>query len=193
VKWCVSFLTHPLIFIGQEELPRLLGHHQGTNEVVTCGAEEWGQVGESSMRRSCRLSGRYTGMHLASPLACHDKRTRGRAAQEASRWVRPNWGIGRPRGSSVRISFRLGDCQVVPKVGMGVFAVFLSCYLVVVGPWIRMLAPDWSRVCFFGLMRCHGHVGACVAARHHVAWCGSHRAHMMSNAYLSHTGSDVCK
>jgi hypothetical protein len=34
-------------------------------------------------------------------------------------------------------------------VGMGVFALFLARYLVVVGPWIRVLAPDWSRVCFF--------------------------------------------
>jgi hypothetical protein len=89
--------------------------------------------------------------------------------------------------------FSSSDCQVGPKAGMGVFAVFLSSYLVVVGPWIRVFAPDWSRVCFFGLMRCHGHVGACVAARRHVAWCGSHRAHMMSSEYLSHAGSEVCK
>jgi hypothetical protein len=54
-------------------------------------------------------------------------------------------------------------------VDMRVFALFLARYLVVVGPWIRVLAPDWSRVCFFGSMRCHGHVGACVAARRHVA------------------------
>jgi hypothetical protein len=52
---------------------------------------------------------------------------------------------------------------------MGVFLVFLACYLVVVGPWIHVLAPDWLRVCLFGSMRCHGHVGACVAAHRHVA------------------------
>jgi hypothetical protein len=75
---------------------------------------------------------------------------------------------------------------VGPKVGMGVFAVFLACYLVVVGPWIRVLAPDWSEVCFFGSMRCHRHVGACVAARRHVACYGSYRVHMISSAYLSH-------
>jgi hypothetical protein len=45
--------------------------------------------------------------------------------------------------------------QVGPKVGMRVLAVFLASYLVVVGPWIRVLAPDWSRVCFFGSMMCH--------------------------------------
>jgi hypothetical protein len=36
-------------------------------------------------------------------------------------------------------------------------------------------------------------VGACVAACRHVAWFGSHQVHMMSYAYLSHLGSDVCK
>jgi hypothetical protein len=76
---------------------------------------------------------------------------------------------------------------------MGVFTVFLTSYLMVVGPWIRVLAPDWSRVCFFWLMRCHDHVGSCVAARRHVAWCGSHRAHAMSCAYLSHPNSKVGK
>jgi hypothetical protein len=65
-----------------------------------------------------------------------------------------------------------------------VLAVFLTRYLVVVGPWIRVLAPDWSRVCFFGSMMCHGHVDSCVATRRHVAWCGSHRFHMISCAYL---------
>jgi hypothetical protein len=61
--------------------------------------------------------------------------------------------------------------QVGPKVGMRVLTVFLASYLVVVGPWIRVLAPDWSRVCFFGSMMCHVHVDSCVAAPHHVAWC----------------------
>jgi hypothetical protein len=35
--------------------------------------------------------------------------------------------------SSVRAGFRRSDCQVGPKVDMGVFAVFLACYLMVVG------------------------------------------------------------
>jgi hypothetical protein len=52
-----------------------------------------GQVGESSMR-SCKLPGRYSGIHLAPPLARHDKTTCGRAAQEASK------GFDRPRGSA---------------------------------------------------------------------------------------------
>jgi hypothetical protein len=54
-------------------------------------------------------------------------------------------------------------------VGMGVLEVFLASYLVVVGPWIHVLAPDWSRVCFFGLIMCDGHMDSCVAARRHVA------------------------
>jgi hypothetical protein len=54
---------------------------------------------------------------------------------------------------------------------MGVFVLFLASYLMDVGPCIRVLAPDWSRLCF-GLVRCHGHVGSYVAARRHVAWCG---------------------
>jgi hypothetical protein len=83
-------------------------------------------------------------------------------------------GIGRSWGGTDHAGFHPGDCQVGPKVGMGVFALFRSRYLMGVGPWIRMLAPDWSRVCFFGSVRCHGHVGACVAAHLHVAWCGSH-------------------
>jgi hypothetical protein len=102
-------------------------------------------------------------------------------------------GIGRPPSSSVRVGFRPSDCQVGPKVDMGLFAVFLARYIMVVVSWIRVLTPNWSRVCLFGSMRCHEHVGACVAARRHVAWCGSHRAHMMSSAYLSHPGFDVCK
>jgi hypothetical protein len=52
-----------------------------TNEVVTCGAEDWGQVGESSMRRSCRLSNGYLGRHLALPLVRHDKPTCGSVVQ----------------------------------------------------------------------------------------------------------------
>jgi hypothetical protein len=101
---------------------------------------------------------------------------------------------GRPIQSGPdRAGFRPTDCQVGPKVGTGVFALFLACYLVVVGPWICVLASDWSRVCLFGSVRCHGHVGACVAARRHVAWFGSHQVHMMSCAYLSHPGSDVCE
>jgi hypothetical protein len=49
-----------------------------------------GQVGESSMIKSYRLSGGYSGMHVAPPLARHEKLTRGRAVREASRWVRLN-------------------------------------------------------------------------------------------------------
>jgi hypothetical protein len=75
----------------------------------------------------------------------------------------------------------------------GVFAVFLARFREEVGPWIHVLAPDWSNVCFLGSMRCHGHVDSCMAARRHVAWCGSHRAHMISCAYLFHPNSKVGK
>jgi hypothetical protein len=37
-----------------------------------------------------------------------------------------------------------------------------------------------------GLMRCHGHMASCVAAHHHVASCGSHRAHDIMWSYLVH-------
>jgi hypothetical protein len=94
-------------------------------------------------------------------------------------------GISRSQRGPDSIGFRPGDCQVGLKVAMGVFALFLSFYLVVVGLWIRELAPDWSRVCFFGPVRSHGHVGACVTVCRHMAWCGSHRVHMMSRAHLS--------
>jgi hypothetical protein len=52
-----------------------------------------GQVGESSMRRSCGISDGYSGRHLAPPLVRHDKLTRGRPAWGASRWGRliPGW------------------------------------------------------------------------------------------------------
>jgi hypothetical protein len=150
-----------------------------------------GQVGESSMRRSYRLLGGYSGMHQAPPLARHYKTTRGRAVREASAWVRPTYGVGRSRGGPHRAGFRPGDCHVGPKVGMGLFAVFLDRYLMVAGHWIHVLALDWSRVCFFGSLRCHGHMSACVAACRLVAWCGSHQVHMMSCAYFFHRGSDV--
>jgi hypothetical protein len=157
--------------------------------------EQWsgGQVGESSMRKSCMLSGGFSGMHLSPPLARHDKlNVEGRHERPQDGFVRTG-GSADPRAALFASVSRPGDCQVGPKVGMGVFAVFLTRYLVFVEPWIHVLSPDWSRVCFFGSMRCHGHVDACVAAHHHVAWCGSHWAHMMSSSYLSHPGSDVCK
>jgi hypothetical protein len=100
-------------------------------------------------------------------------------------------GVGRPGGRSIlgwpwscRFSSRWLPSG--SKVGMGVFTVSLASYLVAVGPWIHVLAPDWSRVCFFVSMTYHGHMGACVVARRHVAWCGSHRSHTISCAYLSH-------
>jgi hypothetical protein len=95
-------------------------------------------------------------------------------------------GVGRSWGGPDRVGFHPGEYQVGPKVGMGVFTVSLASYLVAVGPWIHVLAPDWSRVCFFVSMPYHGHMGACVVARRHVAWCGSHRSHTISCAYLSH-------
>jgi hypothetical protein len=97
-------------------------------------------------------------------------------------------GMGRSPGSSVHKSFRLGDCQVGPKVGLGLFAVFLAHFYGEVGPWICVLALDWSKVCLFGSMRCHRHVGACVAARRHVA-CRV----ILSCAYLFHSSSEVYK
>jgi hypothetical protein len=51
------------------------------------------QVGESSMRRSCRLSGGSSGIHMSPTLAHHDKPTRGRAVRQSSIWVRPNRGL----------------------------------------------------------------------------------------------------
>jgi hypothetical protein len=44
-----------------------------------------------------------------------------------------------------------------------------------------------------GLIRCHGQMASCVRACRHTACRGSHRAHMMSCAYLCHLGTDVCK
>jgi hypothetical protein len=65
----------------------------------------------------------------------------------------------------------------------------------VVGPWILVL-NTWQHLIHqevLGLMRCHGRMASCVPTRRHVAWCGSHWAHMMSCAYLSRSSSDVCK
>jgi hypothetical protein len=39
-------------------------------------------------------------------------------------------------------------------VGMGVHAVFLTSYLVVVDPQICVLAPDWSELSFLRSMMC---------------------------------------
>jgi hypothetical protein len=95
-------------------------------------------------------------------------------------------GIVRSPSSSVRTSFRPGDFQVGPKFGLGVFAAFLARFRGEVGPWTHILAPHWSKLCFFGSMRCHGHVGACVEARRHVAWRGSHQAHDTMWSYFVH-------
>jgi hypothetical protein len=57
----------------------------------------------------------------------------------------------------------------------------------------HVAASDSSGSASLRLMRCHGHMASCVPAHRHVAWCGSHRAHMMSCAYLSHPSSVVCK
>jgi hypothetical protein len=146
-----------------------------------------GQVGESSMRRSYGILDAYSGRHLALPLVRHDKPTCGRRSKRPQSWV------GRSRGGPNHVGFHPGDCHVGPKVGMGVFTVFLASYLMVVGSWIFVLAFDWSRVCFFGSMRCHGHVDSCVAARRRVSCCRSHRAHMISCAYLFHPNSKVGK
>jgi hypothetical protein len=113
------------------------------------------------------------------PLGSNRETTRGR-------WGTNHFKVGPISGWLLSCRISSSDCQVGPTVGMGVDAVFLASYLVVVGPWICVLAPDWSRVCLFGLMMCHGHMGSCVAACRHVAWCGSHRAHMISCAYLFH-------
>jgi hypothetical protein len=100
-------------------------------------------------------------MRLAPTLAC----------QQAHMWkgdVRglhmglAELGIGRSSGSSIRTRFRLGDYQVGPKVGLGVFVAFLACFYGERGPWTCVLAPNWRKLCYFGSMRCHSHVGACV-------------------------------
>jgi hypothetical protein len=77
-------------------------------------------------------------------------------------------GIDQSPSSSARTGFHPGDCQVGPKVGLGVFAAFLARFCGELGPWIRLLAPDWLMGCFFGSMSCHGHVGAGVATCRHV-------------------------
>jgi hypothetical protein len=144
-----------------------------------------GQVGVSSMRRSCRTLREYSGKHLAPALVRHDKPTRGRAARETAKWGQPTCGVGRSLGSSFRAVFRPGDCQVGPRRVWGVLAVFLASYLLVVGPWIRVLALDWSRVCFFGSMMCHGHMDSCVVARRHVGLCGTTGPNDILCIYLS--------
>jgi hypothetical protein len=146
-----------------------------------------GQDGESSMRRSCRISNGYSGKHLALLLVHHDKVTRGRVARGASRWGRliPRW------PHSQQFSSRWLPCGSQGGYG-GVHSVS-SQLSRGWGPWICVLAPDWSRVCFFGSIRCHGHVGSCVLACRHVSWCGSHQAHTMFCAYLSHLNSKVGK
>jgi hypothetical protein len=150
-----------------------------------------GQVGESSMRRSCRLSGWISGQAPGTAFGSSRQADSCKGGARGLQMGSAELGIGRRLGSSVRAGFRPGDCQVGPKVGLGVFAAFLARFCGEVGPWIRVL--DWSKVCFFGSMRCHGHMASCVPAHLHVTCCGSHWAHMMSCAYLSHPGSDVCK
>jgi hypothetical protein len=105
----------------------------------------------------------------------------------------PQGGVSRSPGGSFRAAFHQGDCQVGPNVGMGVFVVFVAHLHGEVGPWIRILVHDWSKVCFLGSMRCHGHVDSCVTVRRHVAWCGSHQAHVISCAYLLHPNTKVGK
>jgi hypothetical protein len=91
-------------------------------------------------------------------LGSAEETTRGRWARTALRRVRLTCGVSRSRVGSDLTAFHLGDYQVGPKVGMGVFVVFLSCFRGEVGPWIRVLALDWSNVCFLGSIRCHGHM-----------------------------------
>jgi hypothetical protein len=110
------------------------------------------------------------GMHLGST----EETTRGRWVRTALRWGQRI--LGRLRSCRLSSGWLLGGSQGRE-----------------VAPWIRVLAFDWSKVCFLGSMRCHGHVGACVPTCRHIALCGSHWAHMMSCAYLSHPGSNVCK
>jgi hypothetical protein len=193
--WNVVSLFSPSPFIyrpmgGERRPSTAMG---ATNEVVTRGAEEWGPSWCIFHEKSRRNPREYSGKHLAPPLVCHYNPTHGRVAREAAKWGRPTCGVGWSLGSSFRAVFRLGDCQVGLTVGMGVLAVFLASYLVVVGPRIRVLTPDWLRVCFFGSMMCHVHMDSCVAACRHVAWCGSYRAHMISCAYLFHPNSKVGK
>jgi hypothetical protein len=46
-------------------------------------------------------------------------------------------GIDQSPSSSARTGFHPGDCQVGPKVGLGVFAAFLARFCGELGPWIR--------------------------------------------------------
>jgi hypothetical protein len=70
-----------------------------------------------------------------------------------------------PRVAPFAPSFVQVTAKVGLKVGMVVLAVFLAYFRGEVGPWIRVLAPDWLKVCFHGSMRCHGHMGSCVASK----------------------------
>jgi hypothetical protein len=128
-------------------------------------------------------------------LGSTEETTRGRWAWIALRWGHPTYGVSRSRVGSVRTGFHLGDCQVGPQGGswcMGrLKAVCSGC-----GPLNpcaeHVATSDSSGNASLRLIRCHGHNPVC---QHVAMWpgVGPTRPHMMSCAYLSHPGSDVCK
>jgi hypothetical protein len=81
-----------------------------------------GQVGESPMRRICRISNGYSSRHLAPPLVHHNRLTHGSVAQKASRWGRPTWG-SMPIFIQVTTRWVLwcvwGDCSVSSQLSHG--------------------------------------------------------------------------
>jgi hypothetical protein len=122
--------------------------------------------------------------------------TRGWWERTTLKWGQPTFGVIRSRVSSDHTAFRLGDCQVGPQGDsrcMGQLKAFWSdCGPL--NPCVEHVAASdsWGSASLW-YMRCHGHMASCVSARRHEAWCGYHRAHMMSCAYLSYPSSDVCK
>jgi hypothetical protein len=146
--WSVShFLPPPLIFIGQEELPRLpwaSPRHQWGGDMwrrgVGANLVNLPREGVASFRADIR---EYTWhRHWLVTIRPH-----------VEGWCeRPQSGFGRPRGSvdPVVVPIALVFVQVtarwVPRLVWRVFALFLAHYLMVLGPWICVLALDWSRM-----------------------------------------------
>jgi hypothetical protein len=123
-------------------------------------------------------------------------------APRGSRWrtvarsVRPIQGVDRPGPTMSRVVLSPSDWCVVAYDGSrcrrSLEAVCSGCQPL--NPCAEhMAASDSSGSVSLGLMRSHGHMASCVTVSRHMAWCGSHRGHIMSCAYLSYPGSDVCK
>jgi hypothetical protein len=105
-----------------------------TNMVLTYSVKEWGQV-VSCMRRSFPVGSR--GNIQEAPGTAFESSRQDDAWKGGTRGHKMGSGIPRGRltpGSSPCTAFRPSDFQMGPKVCMGVHAVFLASYIVVVGP-----------------------------------------------------------